>query len=61
MATLMLTLFLLFIALICGGLGGYGLFMHSQGQKFLLPKNVCTGLTFFALFTIAFVAVKMMG
>lgn len=60
MATLLLSLFLLTIAIACGGIGGFGLLQHNQGQKFLLPKNVCMGLSFFSLFTVVFVIMQAM-
>ncbi|QDU75421.1 hypothetical protein Pan97_24530 [Bremerella volcania] len=60
MATFLLNVFLLAIALACGAIGGVGLFLHNQGQKFLLPQKVCMGLTFFALFTVVFVAMQVM-
>ncbi|MFN3151359.1 hypothetical protein [Bremerella sp.] len=60
MATFLLSVFLLFVALVCAGVGGFGLFKHNQGQKFLLPQKVCMGLSFFALFTVVFVTMQIM-
>lgn len=60
MATFMLSLFLLTIAFIAGGIGSFGVYQHSQGNKFLLPQNVCIGLAAFCLFTVVFVAMQIM-
>ncbi|WP_146115617.1 MULTISPECIES: hypothetical protein [Pirellulaceae] len=60
MATMILSLFLLTIAFIAGGIGSFGAFQHSQGKQFLLPQKVCMGLSAFGLFTVAFVVIQMM-
>lgn len=60
MATFLLSVFLLLVAIACGGVGGFGLYQHSQGQKFLLPQKVCMGLSFFGAFTAVFVAMQTM-